>query len=264
GKQRWNRQDHQRPHRRHQTAARQQGKEDQQTQGRQGPQGTGDGHRDHPAASCVANVKSHGHRNGRGDEENQPAVLQVLGQPGGNASAPRPVKGVRQPGDGVRKNVAHADAPGSGRTGAWGKDGPVFGSASKAVPFLRSLRPPAAARVHGVRRRSSTTRTASMIKARTRIAMMPTTTSVTKVLCKPSVNRIPRWPTPSRGGTLASEMLLTETPRSPAKRTGSDRGRSPWKNRAEGLNPMATAAFRRSSSTESNASMAARTSKATA
>ena len=96
------------------------------------------------------------------------------------------------------------------------------------------------------------------------MAMMPTTTSVTKSRWRPEVNSIPRFPIPSRAATLTSEMLLTETTRSPANITGRDKGRSICRKRATGLKPMATAAWRRSSSTESKASRAARTSSATA
>ena len=96
------------------------------------------------------------------------------------------------------------------------------------------------------------------------MAMMPTTTSVTKSRCRPEVNSIPRLPMPSSAATLTSEMLLTETTRSPANSTGRDSGRSICRKRAKGLKPMATAACRRSSSTESKASRVARTRRATA
>ena len=61
--------------------------------------------------------------------------------------------------------------------------------------------------------------------------MMPTTTSVTKSRCRPEVKSIPRFPIPSKAATLTSEMLLTETTRSPANITGRDSGRSIWTNR---------------------------------
>ena len=96
------------------------------------------------------------------------------------------------------------------------------------------------------------------------MAMMPTTTSVTKSRWRPSVKSMPRLPTPRRAATLTNEMLLTDTTRSPANRTGRESGRSTCRNRASGLKPMACAAWLMSASTESKASRAARTSKATA